>query len=573
MEAIVERQRQQHPDTHARREVSIVSLTRGLSDAGAGSFLAIWQVAALLLLLIASANIANLLLARGAERQHEFAVRLALGAGRWRLALQMLFEGAWLALASIALAVPLAALGVEATRREVPASVMRWVPGYDFLRVDFAALAITALLGACATVLFSLVPALQASKAAVADALRQSGRTTTPSRARHWLGTGLAAGQVAMTLALIVGSALILGAVDNAVNGALGFDKRNLMTAQLTLPDVPYQSPERRRQFVAQVTDRMRGMPAVESVGVVAFLPYQGSSSSRPIYPEGVETTPAEVRRADLQRVTPDYFPTMRIPILTGRGLTDADTADGRPVVVVSRSLADRYWPGESAIGRRFRIAPDAPWLEVVGVAGDIMHDWFNQQRRPTFYRPAAQDPPFTMAFAVRTFGDPLAVAGELRRAIGAADPDQPILQLATMDQVMADKVGGVAYFARALAVMSGIALVLSVMGIYSLIAYLASRRTQEIGVRMALGATRWQVVRLTIHHALVITGLGLAIGTALAVALGQVMASALFGLVTLRAWPVVTMVVALGVVSVIAGYLPARRAAALDPTDALRTS
>jgi putative ABC transport system permease protein len=279
------------------------------------------------------------------------------------------------------------------------------------------------------------------------------------------------------------------------------------------------------------------------------------------------------VRRADFQRVTPAYFSTMRIPILAGRGLSDADTADGRPVVVISRSLADRYWPGESAIGRRFRIAADGPWLEVVGLTGDIMHDWFMQQRRPTFYRPVAQDPPFTMAFTVRTFGDPLAVAGELRRAIGAADPDQPILQLATMDQVMADKVGGVTYLARALAVMSGIALVLSVMGVYSLIAYLASRRTREIGVRMALGATRWQVVRLTITHALVITALGLAIGTALAVALGQVMASALFGLVTLRPWPVVTMVAVLGFVSVVAGYLPARRAAALDPTDALRTS
>jgi putative ABC transport system permease protein len=421
--------------------------------------------------------------------------------------------------------------------------------------------------------MFSLLPALQASSAAVADALRQSGRTATASRARHWLRTGLAAGQVALTLALVVASVLILGAVDNAVNGALGFDKRNLMTAQLTLPDVPYETPERRRQFITQVVDRLRGMPAIESVGVVAFLPYQGSSSNRPIYPEGVELTPAEARRADLQRVTPDYFGTMRIPVLAGRGLSDADTADARPVVVVSRSFADRYWPGESAVGRRFRIAADAPWLEVVGVTGDIMHDWFMQQRRPTFYRPAAQDPPFMMAFAVRTFGDPLAVAGELRRAIGAADPDQPILQLATMDQVVADKVGGVAYLARALAVMSGIALVLSVMGVYSLIAYLASRRTQEIGVRMALGATRGQVVRLTIGHALVITAIGLIVGTALAVALGQVMATALFGLVTLRAWPVVAMVVALGLVSVAAGYLPARRAAALDPTDALRTS
>jgi predicted permease len=314
-------------------------------------------------------------------------------------------------------------------------------------------------------------------------------------------------------------------------------------------------------------------MPAVESVSVVSYLPYQGGAASRPIYPEGVELTPADVRRADFQRVTPAYFETMRIPILMGRGITDADREDGRQVAVVSRSFADRFWPGETPLGRRFRVAADGPWVEIVGVCGDILHDWFMNQRRPTFYRPFAQDAPFTMSFAVRTSGDPLGVAGELRRAVSAADPDQPILQLATMDEVMANKVGGVAYLARALAAMSGIALVLSLMGVYSLMAYLAARRTQEIGVRMALGATRWEVIRLTLTQVLVITGLGLAIGAALAVALGQVMASVLFGLVTLQALPVVAMVLALGVVSVAAGYLPARRAANLNPTDALRTN
>jgi putative ABC transport system permease protein len=572
MRSIVERQRQQHPDTNGRREVSVVTFTRGLSDAGAGPFLAIWQVAALLLLLIACANVANLLLARGTERQQEFAVRLALGASRGRLALQVLFEGAWLAIIAALVALPLAALGVKTTRGALPPSILRWVSGHEFLSVDLAVLAMTAVLGAVATLFFSVLPALQASKAAVADSLRQGGRTTTASRGRRWLGTSLAAGQVALTLALIVASVMILSAVDNAVNGALGFDKRQLMTAQLTLPTGPYEQPEMRRQFIARVFERLRGMPAVESVAIISFLPYLGSSASRPIYPEGVDLPPADVRRADFQRITPDYFQTMRIPILMGRGVTDEDREDGRQVAVVSRGFADRYWPGESPLGRRFRLATDGPWFEIVGVSGDIMHDWFMNQRRPTFYRPVTQDAPFTMAFTVRTTGDPLGVAGELRRAVAAADPDQPILQLATMDEVMANKVGGVSYLARALAVMSGIALVLALMGVYSLMAYLAARRTQEIGVRMALGATSWAVVRLTITQALVITGLGLAVGTALAVALGRVMASALFGLVTFQALPVVVMVLALGVVSIAAGYLPARRAANLDPTEALRT-
>ena len=189
MNAIAARQRRQFPDTHAMRQVSVVSFTRGLSDAGAGPFLAIWQAAAALLLLIACANIANLLMARGTERQHEFAVRLALGARRWRLAMQVLIEGAWLAAFSIALALPLAALGVEGLRRGLPTSVLRWVAGYEFLRLDLTVLLMTALLGACATLFFSLLPALQASGAAVSDTLRQGGRTATVGRGRRWLGT------------------------------------------------------------------------------------------------------------------------------------------------------------------------------------------------------------------------------------------------------------------------------------------------------------------------------------------------------------------------------------------------
>ena len=573
MSAIVARQREQFPLTHATREVSVLSLTRALSDSAAGPFMVIWQAAALVLLLVACANIANLLLARGTERQHEFAVRLALGAQRWRLALQVMIEGAWLALVAVALAVPLAALGVAGLKRGLPTSVLRWVAGYEFLRLDLTMLLATAMLGAAATLFFSLLPALQASGAAVSGSLRQGGRTTTLSRGRRWLGTGLAAGQVALTLALVVAAALILGAVDGAVNGALGFDKRQVMTASLTLAERPYADQERRRQFVSSVLDRLRDMPAVESLGAVSFLPYGGASSNRPVYPEGVELTEAEVRRADLQRATPGYFETMKIPVLEGRGLNDSDRAGARPVVVVSRSFAERYWPDESAIGHRFRIGADTPWLEVVGVTGDIVHDWFMNQRRPTFYLPVAQDAGLTMSFVVRTTGKPLDVAGELRRAIATADPDQPILELRTMDQVVADKVGGINYLARALAIMGGIAMVLALMGVYSLIAYLAARRTQEFGVRLALGATRWQLIRLNIRQALVITGLGLALGTALAVGIGRAMASALFGLVSLDVLPVVAMVTVIGLTALAAGFLPARKAANLDPTEALRIS
>jgi ABC-type antimicrobial peptide transport system permease subunit len=210
--------------------------------------------------------------------------------------------------------------------------------------------------------------------------------------------------------------------------------------------------------------------------------------------------------------------------------------------------------------------------MEVIGVSGDILHDWFMNQRAPTLYRPVAQDAGLSVAFVVRTSGNPLDLAGELRRAVMAADPDQPIHELLSMERVVADKVGGINYLAKALAAMGGIALVLALMGVYSLVAYIAARRTQEFGVRMALGATRWQVIRLNVHQALVITGLGLALGAVLAFVLGRLMASALYGLVTLDLLPVAVMTVVLGVTALAAGFLPARRAANLDPTEALRT-
>ena len=574
MEAIVARQRQAYPETHAGREVSVVTLTRGLGDEGAGPFLAIWQAAALLLLLVACANIANLLMARGAERQHEFAVRLALGASRWRLGLQVVLEGAWLAALALLFALPLAAIGVGLMRRGLPPGVLRWVPGHEFLRLDTTVLAIGAALAGSATVFFSALPALQATRAAVSDTLRQGGRTLVGPGRRRFAGTFLATAQVALTLALVVASALILGAVDAAVNGTLGFDKNHVMTATLRLDGPAYQTGEGRRQFVDRVLDRLRGMPAVESLGAVSFLPYAGSSTSRPIYPEGRSLTPAETRPADFQRATPGYFPALRIEVVEGRGLTDDDRPGTRPVAVVSRSFAERYWPGASAIGQRFRTAADAgEWIEVVGVVGDVTHDWFMQQRRPTVYRPVAQDPSFSLAFVVRTGRDPLELAGELRRAIAAADPDLPVLELRTMAQVLADKVSGVRYLATALAIMGGIALVLSLLGVYGLIAFDASQRLQELGVRLALGATRGQIIRLNLRRALTVTGAGLAVGTGLAVALGRVMSSALFGLVTVDARLLAALVVLIGVTALAAAYVPARRAATLDPTEALRST
>jgi predicted permease len=315
----------------------------------------------------------------------------------------------------------------------------------------------------------------------------------------------------------------------------------------------------------------MRAIPAASEVAFTSAIPYGQSNPSRQIFPEGQAIDPQEARYADYRRVSPNLLSTLKIPMLAGRGFTDADRGGSIPVAIVSEIFAQRHWPGQDAIGRRFRAGPDGEWLTVVGVSADFLHNWFNQIRRPTFYVPHAQDAPFQAAFAVRTIGDPLSLAGDLRRAIAAADPNQPISKLQSMDQIIEERTGGLAFLAKALAVVALIAFVLAVAGIYSLMAYTASQRTKEIGVHMALGASWWQVIRLTTGQALRVTAAGTVVGSVMAVGVGQVMQSSLVGSVNNDFTTLGFLVVLLAGVALLAAYLPARRAANLDPTTALR--
>jgi putative ABC transport system permease protein len=290
------------------------------------------------------------------------------------------------------------------------------------------------------------------------------------------------------------------------------------------------------------------------------------------LYPEGVTLQPAEVRNVDVRRVTPEYLEVMRIPLLKGRGLLESDVESTDQVALVSQQLAERYWPGADALLQRFRLADNGPWITVVGVVGDVTHDWFLNQRNPTVYRAVRQDPPYNVSVMVRTAGDPMSLAGDLRRAIGAADPNQPIRELLSMQELVDIRASGLRYAARTLSVIGGIALLLALMGIYSLMSYLASRRTQEIGVRMAFGATRGDVVRLTLRQAATITSVGLLAGLGLAYALSAAMQAVMFGAVVSNVLLPLALATVLAIAALGASYLPARRAARLDPTVALRS-
>jgi putative ABC transport system permease protein len=570
--ALADRQRREYPDTNAKIPNAVVDFTTGMSDPGAAPFMVVMMAASGLLLLIACANIANLMLARGAERAPEFAVRLALGASRVRLAWQLLIEGALLAAMAIALAVPLAWIGLVLSRASIPAAVIRFVPGWAYLDISPVVFWSSAGFGLIASVLFALAPAIQTVRADVADHLRLGTRTTTPPRQRHWLRNSLAAAQVALTLALLVGSGLILSAADRAVNGAFGFDKRNLLIARLVLPERPYADADRRRRFIESVLERVRSIPAVTSASMVSNLPYGGNNTSREFWVDGVTLQPGEVRRADYRRATPEYFATMKIPLLAGRGFNDGDRVDTMPVAIISRSLGDRYFSDPNPIGRQFRVASDGPLITVVGVVGDVLHDWFQQRRAPTVYRPLSQDAPYAHAFVVRTIGNPVSIASDLRRAVNSVDPDQPIITLDSMENFVEERSSGLNYIAKALGVVALIALVLAVMGLYSLMTFMVARRTQELGVRMALGATKWQVIGLTSRQGVRITIAGLLVGGLAAVGIGRLLESVLFGVVSTSPVQLILLALLVAGVSLLASYVPARRTAKLDPTLALRS-
>ena len=570
--SIIDTQRRDHADTNVNRLPRVLTFMQGMADPGAGPFMAITQAAALLLLLIACANIANLLLARGAERSAEYSLRLALGASRARLFGQTLIEGVLLAMLAVALSMPLVAIGMGVSRASLPASVMRFLPGWAFIAIDFRLFAITALLGTAAMLMFSLVPALQAVRSQVADSLRQSGRTHTAGRSRQWLRSALATSQMALALALLFASTLALSAADRTVNGVLGYDKHNVLVGQLVLPTRTYEDPEKRRQFVSRVVDTMRTIPAVTDVGMISHIPAGFGGQGRRFYPEGVELTEGEARAVDFRRVTSGYFPALRIPLVRGRWFNDSDRSESTAVAVVSEGLARRHWGEADPIGKRFKVAIDGPWIEVVGVSGNVIHNWFVRQTE-TVYRPISQDAPYTVAFAIRTAGEPAALAGDLRRAVGAVDPDQPIASLTSLETLVEERASGFIFIARAIGVVAFIALVLSIMGIYSLMAYLTAQRTQEIGVRMALGAGRWQVIRAATSRAIRITAIGTIVGAVLAFALGRAMQSMLLGLVTTNIMQLLAIVLILSTAALLAAYLPARRASRIDPMSALRES
>jgi putative ABC transport system permease protein len=380
-------------------------------------------------------------------------------------------------------------------------------------------------------------------------------------------------GEVALALTLLVASGLSIRGMLRLANGDHGYDPDGVMTFDIALPERKYEELERRRQFYGTVLEGLRQTPGVSAADLSIVLPSSGNNYTRSVDVEGQTIANVSARPlAHFRVITPGYFETMRIPLLSGRAFGSADREDTAQVAIVSQKFAERSWPGADPIGKRFRDSDEGPWLTVVAISGDVLHDWFLREPQPTYYLPFEQRPRLAMSLAIRTLGrEPEAVTTAVRSQVRRADPDQPVFHASTMRQLISERIIGLKYAALVMGVLGFIALMLSAVGIYGLMMYSVSRRTHEIGVRVALGAERGDVLRLAFGQALSITIAGVGIGLVLAYAAGRLMASNLFGVVRLDAATFALLALVLGAVSLLAAYIPARRALSVDPAVALR--
>jgi putative ABC transport system permease protein len=574
LQLLTARLEKQYPQTNTGLSGDVMPLVEGVQDEGNAEFLALLQGTAALVLLIACANVANLLLARGSTRQKELALRQALGASRWRLIRQLLTESVVLALVGAGLSVLVASIGIDLIREGMPATIRRFVYGWNDIDVDGRVLAFTTTVGVLAGLIFGLAPAWQGSQSELSETLKEGGRTAAPGRAR--MRAALIVAEVALALMLLVSAGLLVRGAFRLINAERGYQPAGVLTANLVLPDGKYHEEDTRRQFFRSLLSRLSANPQIESAAASSIIPANNDDRSSTVVIEGQPAAePGNVPSAAIRSVTADYFRVMQIKLLRGRLLTAADNTTSQRVAVISDQMARRYWPDQDALGKRFKAGPvesPGPWITVVGVVGDVLHHWFNNERGPAFYLPFEQSPQLSMVVVARVrSGDPTTIAPIVRQEFAAVDPQQPIFRVRSMERVIKDSSIGLSYIWIMMTVFAVIALVLAAVGVYAVIAYGVSQRTHEFGVRIALGAGRHDVLGLVVRHALTLAGIGLAIGLVGAYGLGRLLAATMFGVVSMDVSTFVIVAGTLAAIAAFAGYVPALRATRVDPVIALR--
>jgi putative ABC transport system permease protein len=523
-------------------------------------------------LLIACANVANLMLARASGRKKEIALRTALGASRWRIVRQLLTESLIVALIGGALGVLIGFWGIDALRAANPAEASRFAPGWYQLGINAPVLLFTLGLSVVSGIVFGLVPALQASRTNLNDSLKEGGRQTSASS--HRLRSSLVVFEFALSLVLLVGAGLLTRSFLALVKTDPGFNHDHVLTMNLMLPAAKYKDQPARAAFYNDLVQRVKTQPGVESAAVVNYLPLGGANSSDSYLVEGEpEPAPGDEHGGRYRVATPDYFRTMGISIVRGRGFTDQDRAGAPPVVIVNEAFVRKHWPGADPIGKRIRFygpLERAPWMQVVGVIADVKHE-LNLAVTPEYYLPHAQNPWNAMVLVAKTSVEPGSLAGALRQQVWAIDKDQPVFDVKTMQEVRSTSVAVYSFSSVMLGIFAFVALLLASIGIYGVMAFAVTQRTQEIGIRIALGARSVDVLKLVVKHGMKLALLGMVIGLAGSWAVTRFIEKLLVGVEATDLLTFSVVSVCLLVAAFVACYLPARRATKVDPLVALR--
>ncbi|HWF89802.1 MAG TPA: ABC transporter permease [Pyrinomonadaceae bacterium] len=535
---------------------------------------ALWVMMAAVgfVLLIACANVANLMLARASGRQKEIAVRTALGASRWRIIRQLLTESLIVALIGGALGILIGFWGIDALRAGNPADAAKYAAGWYQLGINPTVLLFTLGLSLVSGIVFGLAPALQMSKPNLNDSLKEGTRGTTSTS--HRLRSSLVVFEVALSLVLLVGAGLLTRSFLSLLRTDPGFNPDHVLTMTLVLPGAKYKDDASRAAFYNDLAQRVKAQPGVESAAFVNYLPLGGSNSSDSYLIEGEpEPPPGQEHEGRYRVATPDYFRTMEIPIVRGRAFTEQDKAGSTPVIIVNETLARQHWPGQDPIGKRIRFygPPERTgWMQIVGVVKDVKHE-LDIPVTPEYYLPHAQDSWNAMVLVARTSVEPSSLAAALRQQVWAIDKDQPVFDVKTMQEVRSSSVALYSFSSVMLAIFAGIALVLAAIGIYGVMAFAVTQRTQEIGIRMALGARTADVLKLVVTNGMKLAVLGIVIGIAGAWAVTRFIEKLLVGVQPTDPLTFSLVSLCLFVAAFIACYLPARRATKVDPLVALR--
>ena len=528
-------------------------------------------------LLIACADVANVQFARVSGGQKELAVRAAMGASRWRIVCQLLTESILLALLGSAAGLFFAQWSITLILAHMPADVAKFVAGWRTISLDINAFFFTLAIALFSGILAGIAPALLTSRTNVSETLKESGRGSSAGRARHRLRNALVVAEISLSLVLLVGAGLLVKNFTALIDVNEKYHPESILTMNLSLPELRYKAQPGRVSFHEQVLQRLSTIPNVQSAAMVTHVPYAdgGGVSTRAFSVEGRPATDrGEMRNAIVQTISSNYFGLMQIALREGREIANTDADGTLPVAVISRSLARRYFPDEKPLGKKLRVGPaddSSAWLTIVGIVDDVHYSWIDKNDVPTIYRSYRQSPPYYASLVLRTGEEPLSFVPAARSQVAAVDPDLSLFNIKALDKVISDSVVGIAYVAVMMGVLGIIALVLAAVGVYGVMSNAVSERTNEIGIRMAMGATANDIQKLVLGKGALLTLIGTGIGLPVAFLLANALSSLLFGVKAADPVAFIVLPLVLAAVATLASYLPARRAVRVDPITALR--